>query len=117
MKKEFTTAAEELITGIQTPDAQEPEAAAAGDQSKAQPDPDTTPRTEQEPIRAKPITAELPPKDFYMRYVEARTERVNCLFSKSLVKKLTAEAKSRKMSKNGLINAILESYFADSSNE
>ena len=35
MKKEFTTAAEELITGIQTPDAQEPEAAAAGDQSKA----------------------------------------------------------------------------------
>lgn len=102
MKKEFTTAAEELITGIQTPDAQEP---------------DTTPRTEQEPIRAKPITAELPPKDFYMRYVEARTERVNCLFSKSLVKKLTAEAKSRKMSKNGLINAILESYFADSGNE
>lgn len=115
MKKEFTTAAEELITGIQTPDAQEPEAAAATDQSKAQPD--TTPSTEQEPIRAKPITAELPPKDFYMRYVEARTERVNCLFSKSLVKKLTAEAKSRKMSKNGLINAILESYFADSDNE
>lgn len=115
MKKEFTTAAEELITGIPAPDAQEPEAAAAGDQSKAQPD--TTPSTEQEPIRAKPITAELPPKDFYMRYVEARTERVNCLFSKSLVKKLTAEAKSRKMSKNGLINAILESYFADSGNE
>lgn len=115
MKKEFTTAAEKLITGIPAPDTQEPEAAAAGDQSKAQPD--TTPSTEQEPIRAKPITAELPPKDFYMRYVEARTERVNCLFSKSLVKKLTAEAKSRKMSKNGLINAILESYFADSGNE
>ena len=114
MKKEFTTAAEELITGIQTPDAKEPETA-AGDQSKIQPD--TTPSTEQEPIRAKPITAELPPKDFYMRYVEARTERVNCLLSKSLVKKLTAEAKSRKMSKNGLINAILESYFADSGNE
>ena len=115
MKKEFTTAAEELITGIPAPDAQEPEAAVAGDQSKAQPD--TTPSTSPEPIRAKPITAELPPKDFYMRYVEARTERVNCLFSKSLVKKLTAEAKSRKMSKNGLINAILESYFADSGNE
>lgn len=109
MKKEFTTAAEELITGIQTPDTTEPEA--AGDQSKAQPG--TTPSTEQEPIRAKPITAELPPKDFYMRYVEARTERVNCLFSKSLVKKITTEAKSRKMSKNGLINAILESYFAE----
>lgn len=115
MKKEFTTEAEELITGIQTPDAQEPEAAAAGDQSKVQPD--TTPSTEQEPVITKPIKAELPPKDFYMRYVEARTERVNCLLSKSLVNKLTAEAKSRKMSKNGLINAILESYFADSGNE
>ena len=117
MKKEFTTVAEELITGIQAPDAQEPEAAAAaaGDQNKAQPD--TTPSTSPEPIRAKPITAELPPKDFYIRYVEARTERVNCLFSKSLVNKLAAEAKSRKMSKNGLINSILESYFADSGSE
>ena len=111
MKKEFTTAAEELITGLQTPDAQEPEAAAA----RPAADPEQT--EQPEPEQATKSTPELPPKEFYMRYVEPRTVRTQCLFSKSLVKKINAEAKKRKMSKNGLINSILESYFADSGKE
>lgn len=112
MKKEFTTAAEELITGIQTPDAQEPEAAAAEPAAGPAADPE-----QPEPEQVTKSTPELPPKEFYMRYVEPRTVRTQCLFSKSLVKKINAEAKKRKMSKNGLINSILESYFSDSGKE
>lgn len=107
MKKEFTAVAEEFISGIQTPDTKEPETTAAADQGQPEP----------EEITVKPTTAELPPKDFYIRYVEPRSERVQVLFSKSLKKKLAAEAKKRKMSMNGLINEILESYFNDSGKE
>ena len=80
MKKDFTNAAEELITGISS----------AG-----------------ETVSKKEEAAE----GGYLRYVEPRSERMNLLLSKSLVKKLEAEAKKRKMSKNGLVNDILENYF------
>ena len=83
MKKNFTNAAEELITGI-------PSAV-----------------TDREAVAKKEETAE----GGYLRYVEPRSERMNLLLSKSLVKKLEAEAKKRKISKNGLVNEILENYF------
>ena len=91
MKKDFTTAAEELITGMAVP-----------------------PKND---IAEKHIASETPPENKYFRYVEPRTERMNLLLSKSLVKKLSAEAKKRKMSKNGLVNAILESYYNDEKKE
>lgn len=85
MKKNFSSAAEELITGIPS----------GADNNE--------------------ITAEnegTAAASGYLRYVEPRSERMNLLLSKSLVKKLDAEAKKRKMSKNGLVNEILETYFS-----
>lgn len=84
MKKDFTNAAEELITGIST----------ANIDSEAV-------MNKEEPVV----------NVGYLRYVEPRSERMNLLLSKSLVKKLEAEAKKRRMSKNGLVNEILENYF------
>ncbi len=84
MKKDFTNAAEELITGI-------PSAV-----------------TDKETVTKKEETSE---GGRYLRYVEPRSERMNLLLSKSLVKKLEAESKKRRMSKNGLVNEILENYF------
>ena len=55
---------------------------------------------------------EVIPDNRYVRYVEPRSERINILLSKSLLKKITLESKERKMSKNGLINSILENYFS-----
>lgn len=91
MKKNFTNAAEELITGIAAPEM------------------DSIQHTPNETVTAS--------QNGYFKYVEPRSERMNILLSKSLLKKLTAEAKKHKMSKNGLINAILESYFSDSENK
>ena len=86
MKKDFSSAAEELITGI--PSA-----------------PDINELSEE---NKKPSA-----KGGYLRYVEPRSERMNLLLSKSLVKKLEAEAKKRRISKNGLVNEILEKYFSE----
>ena len=85
MKKNFTSAAEELIAGI--------------------PSAVTDRETADEPKETA--------KGGYLRYIEPRSERMNLLLSKSLVKKLEAEAKSRRMSKNGLVNEILENYFSN----
>lgn len=86
MKKNFSSAAEELITGI----------------------PSAVP--ESEAVTGKEETAG---GGGYLRYVEPRSERMNLLLSKSLVRNLEAEAKKRRMSKNGLVNEILEKYFSD----
>ena len=86
MKKDFSSAAEELITGI--PSA-----------------PDINELSEE---NKKPSA-----NGGYLRYVEPRSERMNLLLSKSLVKKLEAEAKKRRISKNGLVNEILEKYFSE----
>lgn len=87
MKKKFTNAAEELIAGIG--------------------------QTEM-PVEKKHESPEneVIPDNRYVRYVEPRSERMNILLSKSLLKKITLESKERKMSKNGLINSILENYFS-----
>ena len=55
---------------------------------------------------------EVIPDNHYVRYVEPRSERMNILLSKSLLKKITLESEKRKISKNGLINSILENYFS-----
>ena len=89
MKKSFSNAAEELITGI-------PSVADEGS------------FTETEAGNEK---SNASAGAGYMRYVEPRSERMNLLLSRSLVKKLEAEAKARSMSKNGLVNEILEAYF------
>lgn len=88
MKKSFSNAAEELITGI-------PSALDEGGNFS---------ESENEKEKA-------PAGAGYMRYVEPRSERMNLLLSKSLVKKLESEAKARGLSKNGLVNEILEGYF------
>ena len=87
MKKQFTNVAEELIAGIG--------------------------QTEM-PVEKKHESPEneVIPDNRYVRYVEPRSERMNILLSKSLLKKITLESKERKMSKNGLINSILENYFS-----
>ena len=90
MKKDFTNAAEELITGIAPQET-----------------------FSEQTNNTDSINKDIAPADRYIRYIEPRSERMNILLSKSLAKKLAAEAKSRKMSKNGLINAILESSFSD----
>ena len=87
MKKDFTNAAEELITGIPSG------------------------LNDSEAVTEKEETAVK--KGGYLRYVEPRSERMNLLLSKSLVKKLDAEAKKRRLSKNGLVNEILEKYFGE----
>ncbi len=86
MKKDFTNAAEELITGIPS--------AISERESNAEKE-------------------EITVKGGYLRYVEPRSERMNLLLSKSLVKKIETESKKRRLSKNGLINEILEKHFAD----
>ena len=88
MKKQFTSAAEELIAGI--------------GQSEM-------------PVEEKYESSEneIILDEHYVRYIEPRSERMNLLLSKSLLKKITLESKKRKMSKNGLVNAILENYFSD----
>ena len=88
MKKDFSSAAEELISGI--PSAPEININEISEENK------------------KPSA-----KGGYLRYVEPRSQRMNVLLSKSLVKKLEAEAKKRRMSKNGLVNEILEKYFSE----
>ena len=88
MKKSFSNAAEELITGI-------PSATNEGGSFT---------ETENEKGNASVGVG-------YMRYVEPRSERMNLLLSKSLVKKLEVEAKTRGLSKNGLVNEILEEHF------
>lgn len=87
MKKNFSSAAEELITGIPS----------VGNDRE----PDTAPVTK---------TAV---SGGHLRYAEPRSERMNLLLSKSLSQKLAAEAKRRKMSKNALVNDILEGYFSE----
>lgn len=84
MKKKFTNAAEELIKGIPSGIAEDTD-----------------------------FSGNRKSSGGYMRYVEPRSERMNLLLSKSLVKKLAAEAKKRKMSRNGIVNEILESYFSN----
>ena len=88
MKKQFTNAAEELIAGIGQPET-------SIEQKYELPDNETI------------------PDNRYVRYIEPRSERMNILLSKSLLRKITLESQKRKMSKNGLINAILENYFSD----
>ncbi len=85
MKKSFTNAAEELITGI-APTVFE-EVSGEGDVSGS--------------------------RGGAVRYLEPRSERMQLLLSKSLVKKLEEEAKKQKMSKNRLVNDILERYFSE----
>ncbi|MBQ1659844.1 MAG: hypothetical protein II059_08395 [Clostridia bacterium] len=82
MKKNFSNAAEELITGIQS----------TGEDNKRS-------------AGAQEIKG-------YLRYVEPRDQRMHVLLSKSLSDRLSKEAAKRKMSKNGLLNEILENYFA-----
>lgn len=84
MKKKFTNAAEELIKGIPSGIAEDTD-----------------------------FSGNRKLSGGYMRYVEPRSERMNLLLSKSLVKKLAAEAKKRKMSRNGIVNEILENYFSN----
>ena len=85
MKKNFTSAAEELIAGI--------------------PSAVTDRETADEPKETA--------KGGYLRYIEPRSERMNLLLSKSTVKKLQAEAKNRRISNKRQANEILQNYFSN----
>lgn len=109
MKKDFSGlsgAAEEIINGVKSPGEQEQE------QVIIQEEPEQQAQQAQEQIYPT-----LPPKGFYIKYVEKRDKRLNVLTTKTLSDKIKKEAKERKIPVNALINAIFEEHFLKSDTE
>lgn len=107
MKKDFSGlsgAAEEIINGVKAPGEQE--------QVITQEEPEQQAQQAQEQIYPT-----LPPKGFYIKYVEKRDKRLNVLTTKTLSDKIKKEAKERKIPVNALINAIFEEHFLKSDTE
>lgn len=112
MKKDFSGlsgAAEEIINGVKAPSEQEQE------QVITQEEPEQQAQQAQQP--QEQIYPTLPPKGFYIKYVEKRDKRLNVLTTKTLSDKIKKEAKERKIPVNALINAIFEEHFLKSDTE